>query len=91
MNNKPRTIAQIVGPWKDPGIETGLIRRCHEAWSKPIESLTNEELATFLRQKIAIDQLMPIAKKRVADHVQDGPEMYDEELSNAIAHADRRS
>ncbi|MEJ1973126.1 MAG: hypothetical protein WDM96_11905 [Lacunisphaera sp.] len=91
MSSTPRTIASIVGPWKDSGIETGLIRRCREAWDKPLESFTNEELATFLRQKIAVAHLVPLAKKRVADHFEDGTEMYDEELTNAIAHAEGRA
>jgi hypothetical protein len=92
MSTKSRSVAEIVGPWKDtPGPETGLVRRCREAWSKPLESLSNEELATFLRQKIAVAHLTPIAKKRVAEHFEDGTEMYDEELSNAIAHAEERA
>ncbi len=91
MSTESQTVAKVVGPWKEAGIETGLIRRCREAWDKPLESLSNEELATFLRQKIAVSHLVPVAKKRVAAHFEDGTEMYDDELSNAIAHAEGRA
>jgi hypothetical protein len=89
MSIQPRTVAEIVGPWEEPAAATGLIERCRQAWDKPIESFSNQELATFLRQKIAVEHLIPIAKRRVADHFEDGTEMYDEELTNAIAHAER--
>ncbi len=89
MSTHSRSVASVVGPWKDtPGGETGLIRRCRLAWNKPFEALTNEELATFLRQRIASQYLIPVARQRIAVEFEDGTEMYDEELSNALSHAE---
>jgi hypothetical protein len=59
------SVADLLGPWRDPDFESGLIARCRRAWNKPIRELTNEELATFLRQEIAVDALLPFAKRRV--------------------------
>lgn len=84
MSATQRSLAEIVGPWRDPAHESGLIVRIREAWDKPVETLTNHELATCLRQKIAIDHLLPIAKKRAADGIDDGTEVDDAELVEAV-------
>ena len=78
------SLAEIEGPWEEPNFESGLIERLRAAWSKPIESLTNHELATCLRQQIAIDHLLPLAKKRIADGFADDTELNDTELAGAI-------
>jgi len=66
-----------------------LIDRCRKAWSKPLRDLSNEELATLLRQRFAVEHLLPIATKRLADGVEDDTEMYGGELQAAIDYATR--
>ena len=83
------SIADLLGPWVEPEWRSGLIERCRTAWSTPILKLTNEELATLLRQRIAVEHLLPVAKKRAADGVEDGSEMYDGELEAAIEYASK--
>ena len=82
-----RSLAEILGPWIHPGFDSGLINRCKRAWDKPIGELTNEELATLLRQNIAVPHLLPIAKERVQSNVNDGTEMYEGELKAAVLNA----
>lgn len=79
----------MLGPWIDPEWESGLIERCKKAWNKPLKELSNEELATLLRQRVAVQYLLPIAKKRIDDDVDDDTEMYDGELEAAIEYASR--
>lgn len=83
------TIEEILGPWEDPGFDSSLIQRCREAWSKPIKELTNQEISTFLRQKMAIEAIAPIAKERIASGVEDGTEAWDNELQQALDHASK--
>ncbi|MFO1489122.1 MAG: contact-dependent growth inhibition system immunity protein [Verrucomicrobiota bacterium] len=80
------SIADLLGPWVDPDWESGLVDRCRQAWGKPLRDLSNEELATLLRQKIAVEHILPIAKKRVEEKVDDNSEMYDGELKDAVEH-----
>jgi hypothetical protein len=82
-------VADLVGPWVDPGFRSGLIDRCRNAWNKPVRDLSNEELAMFLRQKIATEYILPVAKKKVEDNLDDGSEMYAGELKAAIEYASK--
>jgi hypothetical protein len=81
------SVADLLGPFVENGWGSGLIERCRTAWSKPLLELTNEELATLLRQRIAVDHLVPIAEKRLREGVDDGTEMYDGELEGAVRDA----
>lgn len=83
------TIKEILGPWEDPEFDSSLIQRCREAWSKPIKELTNQEISTFLRQKMAIEAIAPIAKERIASGVEDGTEAWNNELQQALDHASK--
>ena len=83
------SVAQILGPWVEPDWDSGLIARCREAWNKPLRDLSREELATLLRQRFAVEQLLPIAKKRLADGVDHDTEMFDGELQEAIEYASK--
>jgi len=83
------TIEEILGPWEDPEFDSSLIQRCREAWSKPIKELTNQEISTFLRQKMVIEAIAPIAKERIASGVEDGTEAWDNELQQALDHASK--
>lgn len=80
-----KSVADILGPWSDPDFSSGLIERCKKAWTKPIEELTNEELATFLRQEIAIDHILPEAKRRIKMKIDDDSEMFEGELSELVS------
>jgi len=84
------SLAEIVGPWVESDFESGLIERIRNAWAKPIGTLTNHELATFLRQTIAIEQVLPIARRRVAKGFHDESELDDEELADATANVEYR-
>jgi hypothetical protein len=80
----PKTVADVEGAWVEPEFDSGLIQRCKRGWSTPISELTNELLATYLRQKIALSLVVPEARKRIAANYRDDTEMYDEELENAL-------
>ena len=82
-----QTVGDVEGPWVDPDIETGLIRRCREHWDVPVRQLSNEILATYLRQKIGLRLTLPEAQRRLNAGFVDGTELYDEELINAVASA----
>ena len=82
-----QSIADLLGPWHNPDFDSGLIERCRQAWTKPIKDLTDQEFATLLRQKIAVEHLLPFARQRVADGIHDDTEWYEGELAAAIAHA----
>ena len=47
------------------------------------------EQATLLRQRMAVDHVLPIAKRRLQDSLEDDTEMYDGELEAAIEYASR--
>lgn len=64
--------------------ESGLIERCQRGWNTPVAELSNEQLATYLRQKIALSLVVPEARARTAARVADGTELYDGELENAL-------
>lgn len=83
------SVADILGPWIEPDFNSGLIARCRAAWSKPLRDLSREELATLLRQRIAVEHLLPVAKQRLKDGVDDDTEMYDGELGAAIEYASK--
>ena len=90
MSWEHQSLAEILGPWQQPDFESGLTERMRLAWTKPMGELTNQELATCLRQSIAIEHLLPIAKQRVRQEVDDGSEILDEELARAIGDSEDR-
>ena len=81
------SIADLVGPWTESDFDSSLITRCRSAWHKPLHNLTNRELSALLVQRIAVEHLLPIAEQRVADGIEDGTEIDDDDLQYAIAHA----
>ena len=84
------SVADILGLWVEPDWDSGLIARCREAWKKPLRDLSREELATLLRQRYAVEHLLPIAKKRL-EGIDDDTEMFDGELQEAIEYASQTS
>lgn len=81
------SVADVQGPWVDPGFESSLIARCCAHWSVPVSEVSNYMLATFIRQRIALGLVVPKAKRRIAAGIVDGTELYDEELSVAVSEA----
>ena len=81
---KSPCVADVVGPWADSDFESGLIGRCRRYWSVPVIELPNEMLATFLRQRIALQLVVPEARKRLEAGTDDGSEFYDGELEEAL-------
>ena len=79
-----KSVADLIGPWVDSEFESGLILRCKAAWNKPLRDLTNKELATFLQQRIATIHLLPIARNRIENKVDDDTEFYEGELKETI-------
>jgi hypothetical protein len=71
----------------DPGFESSLIERCRDNWSVPVSEVSNYVLATFIRQRLALSLVVPEAKRRIAVGFVDDTELYDEELSVAVAEA----
>ncbi|HTR40822.1 MAG TPA: contact-dependent growth inhibition system immunity protein [Pseudomonadales bacterium] len=88
MKAEHNSLSNLLGPWIEPNWESGLITRCRDAWHKPIQNLSREELAVLLRQKIAVEHLLPIAKGKL-QQTDDGTEIFDGELAEAIEGAVR--
>ncbi len=84
---KPRSVADVVGPWVDPDFDSGLIERCKRYWGVPVPELPNGMLATYLRQRIALQIIIPEARKRVETGIHDDSELYDGELAEAFRDA----
>ena len=80
------SLSDILGPWVEPNWDSGLIARCREAWNKPLQTLSRQELATLLRQRFALARLLPVAKGKLQD-ADDDTEMFDGELQEAIEYA----
>lgn len=82
---EPRSVADIEGAWIDPEFESSLIQRCRENWAIPVSDLSNYALATFIRQRLGLKLVAPEARRRIELQFSDDSELYDEELSDAIA------
>lgn len=79
-----KCVADVEGPWVDPGARSGLIERCRDNWSVPVDKLTNQLVATFLRQGLALQLMIPEAQRRLRDGVVDDSELYDGEMCEAL-------
>lgn len=88
MSSDLSSLAHILGPWVEPDWDSGLIARCREAWGKPLRDLSREELATLLRQRFAVEHLLPVARRKLQE-TDDDTEMFDGELAEAIEYASR--
>ena len=85
MNSK--SVADVDGPWGEPNFESGLIERCKRYWSVPVTELPNEMLATYLGQRIALQLIIPEARKRLEAGIDDDSEMYEGQLAEALQRA----
>jgi hypothetical protein len=81
----PRSVEEVEGAWEDSRFASGLIERCRGNWAVPVMQLSNQMLATFIRQKIALSLVVPEGKRRIAEKIDDGSEFFDGELAEAIA------
>ena len=62
-----KSLEEPEGIWRAPETESSLVLRCHAAHEKPIDKLTELELATFLEQKIGLKWILPQAMKQLAE------------------------
>ena len=84
---KSKSVADVEGPWVDQGFDSGLIERCRQFWTVPVSDLSNEMLATYLRQRVALRLIILEARKRVENGIDDDSELYPGELANALQQA----
>jgi hypothetical protein len=82
-----RSVADVEGPWVESHFNSSLIERCRKNWSIPVGKLSNYALATFLRQKIALDIVIPEGQRRLQTNFVDDTELYDDELSYEVQEA----
>jgi hypothetical protein len=82
-----RSVADVEGPWVEPDFDSGLIERCRKNWSIPVGKLSNYALSTFLRQRFALQIVIPEGQRRLQVKFVDGTELYDDELINAVQEA----
>jgi hypothetical protein len=81
----PNTVADVAGPWVEPDLNSGLIQRCRRGWNTPVAELSNELLATYVRQRIALSLVVPEAQQRIDAHYDDDTEIDDDELARALS------
>ena len=77
-------VADVAGPWIDSDFESGLIERCKRYWCVPVSELPNEMLATYLRQEIAVEVILPEARRRLEAGIDDDSEMFEWELAEVV-------
>jgi hypothetical protein len=80
-----QSLEQLEGAWPEPEAPTGLVLRCHAARKKPINQLSDLELATLLNQGIGVEHILPEAVRRVAQDGPDETEYFDGQLREAVA------
>ncbi len=78
------TVANVEGPWIDSQFDSSLNERCRRGWNMPVDELSNELLATYLRQRIALSLIVPEAQRRIAKKFVDDTEFYTEELEESL-------
>ena len=82
--DKGQSVADVEGPWVDPEFDSGLIASLRRDWTIPVNELTNGALARFIRQRIALQLVVPEARKRIEARFDDDSELYDGELAEAL-------
>ncbi len=79
-----QSLEQIEGVWGEPGFDSGLVLRCHAARKKPIDELSDLELATLLNQNIGVKHVLPEAVRRLAKNYPDDTEYFTGQLKEAV-------
>jgi hypothetical protein len=82
-----RSVADIEGPWPDPNFESSLIQNCRRFWTTPVTELPNDIVAMYLRQNIAIELMVPEARRRLECGYDDDSELYEGALAAALQSA----
>ena len=79
-----QSLEQIEGAWPKPEFGSGLVLRCHEARNKPIDQLSDLELATLLNQDIGVVHILPEAVRRLSRNQPDDTEYFEGQLREAV-------
>ena len=79
-----QSLEQIEGIWPEPEFKSGLVLRCHAARKKPIDQLSDLELATLLEQDIGVAHVLPVAVRRLSCNQPDDTEHFDGQLKEAV-------
>ncbi|MHC4121486.1 MAG: contact-dependent growth inhibition system immunity protein [Planctomycetota bacterium] len=79
-----RSLEEIEGVWDEPEFRSGLVLRCHAARKKPIDQLSDLELATLLNQDVGVRHILPEAIRRTESDKPDGTELFEGQLAQAI-------
>jgi hypothetical protein len=79
-----QSLEQIEGVWAEPDFTSGLVLRCHAARKKPIDQLSDLELATLLNQDIGVKHILPEAVRRLSQGKMDGTEYFESQLNEAV-------
>ena len=79
------SLEQLEGVWPEPETPTGLVLRCHVARKKPIDELSDLELATLLNQDIGVHYILHEARRRLTQSSPDETEYFDGQLEEAVA------
>ena len=80
-----QSLEQIEGVWPEPEFRSGLVLRCHEARKKPIDALSDLELATLLNQDIGVLHILPEAVRRLSCNQSDDTEYFQGQLREAVS------
>jgi len=79
-----RSLEEIDGVWPEPEYKSGLTLSCQESRRKPIDQLSDLELATLLNQDIGVAQILPEALRRLSRGQPDDTEYFDGQLKEAV-------
>ena len=78
-----KSVKDIEGPWKGEA-STGLLQRCKENWETPLNELEDIMVVTYLNQRIALNEIVAEAKRRLDHEQRDDSELYDGQLAEAL-------
>jgi len=79
-----KSLEQLEGVWPEPESPTGLVLRCHAARKKPVDKLSDLELATLLNQDIGVRHILSEAIRRLDQGRPDNTEYFDGQLREAV-------
>lgn len=85
-NNHHLSLFDLFGDWKY--LDVTLVERIHKAWKKPLAELTNRELAALLRQRFAVEYVLPLARQRIIEDYDDDSDGPDGELEEVVEQID---
>jgi len=82
------SLFDIFGDWTNLGASISFVERIKKAWKKPFSQLTNQEMAALLRQRFAIEYILPLARQRIIEDYDDASDGPDGELEEMIEQID---